>query len=238
MGVQAGSAHNNNSTGTGDLGGKIPSSKTTTTTTTTTATTTTTTTKKNWSPRRFEPTSPSKVVSPYSSKTQRQSLKKKHWLEKDEDEEIESENVVSSPSGTSQLLLSTSSSNKSDTSPIMSPEDQSKFVKENWHILKSLMMKDKEEPDPTPIIDLEDSKKALWKLKEAQWDNQSVSSEAERLEIEERALKGRQAADEEEIQAKIKDLYGTTDLDEVLISDKDDIRKYNLYSDSDDDSVE
>ena len=185
---------------------------------------------KNLSPRRYGPASPSKIVSPYS-KTQRQSPKKKHWLEEEAEEEVERENVVSSPS-TSQLPTS---SNKSATSPIMSPEDQSKFVKENWHILKSLM---KDEPAPTPIIDLEDSKKAMWKLKEAQWDNQSVSSEAERLEIEERARKGRQAADEEEIQAKIKDLYGTTDLDEVLISDKDDIGKYNLYSDSDDDSVE
>jgi len=96
----------------------------------------------------------------------------------------------------------------------------------------------KEEPAPTPLIDLEDSKKAMWKLKEAQWDNESASSEAERLEIEERARRGRRAADDEEIQAKIKDLYGTTDLDEVLISDKDDVGKYNLYSDSDDDSVE
>jgi hypothetical protein len=101
----------------------------------------------------------------------------------------------------------------------MSPEDQTQFVAQNWNVLQRLV-EERCGPPPVELLDLEDSTNAIWMLKEAQWDNMSVSSEAERLELETRVGKGQ--ADADYINDKIKKLgYDVVDDDGSSVAGDD-----------------
>lgn len=173
--------------------------------------------------------SPSKkklgVVSPYShGKAARIAQKsKKHWLEKSSDhnkgEKDEKDNNDLNGSASS---LATP----------MSHQDQTAFVQEHWALLQQLLQQ--RGPPPVELLNLEESESALMMLKHANWDNESVSSEAERLDREQRVGKGQ--TDEKIMKEKMMNFFSNHGDDDSSLGVSVDSGYHDVY-DSDASSV-
>ncbi|KAG7340193.1 hypothetical protein IV203_033547 [Nitzschia inconspicua] len=143
------------------------------------------------SPRPKSPQKNTKVVSVFHKPSQQQ--------HQQQESKLSTDSTFASPTSSDRKLGNTIATRTPPLTPL-SPEEQLELIR-SLPFLYNV--------EPVSKIDISKTQSVLDKLKQAEYDNESVSSEAERLERHAKVGKGR--SDETEIQDKLRHFWSNHD---------------------------